>query len=101
MPQSEVRTERSTWSSKFQQALTNTFEQWTNSMSVIKWVSRNLVCDLQDRGHCPTFCPREDNFVHGYEKILLLGAEIDQLIPKMERSTKIATSVHRYNQLLD
>ena len=64
----KVTSEHSTWHSNCPQAPRNIFEQWTNSNPDIKWVSRRLVSNLQNRGFCLTCFRLEEILSHSCDK---------------------------------
>ena len=64
-------------------------------------VSRRLVPNVKEQELRLTLCRLKDRLSLGFEKERKLNEEIEEMIRRKERPTKLATLVERYNQLLD
>ena len=100
MLEREVANDYSKWHWNCQYNLTNTFEQWNNTVPSIIWVSEQIVGHLQRQANCAHFCSMEDKRLQQENTLKLLNEQIETLYQKRSRSAKISPLVERNNQKL-
>ena len=86
--------------SSYQQSQRNNFERWTSSHWQINWLSVTIH-ELQNKANCVPYCRLEDKKYQQKEVLEQLSEQIETLIEKRDRWSKIRHLVQRYNQGLD
>ena len=96
----KVVEKHTSWHSSSQQSLRNNFERWTSSHWPMNWVSVTIH-ELQNKASCVPYWRLKDKRFLQKGVLEQLSGQIETLIEKRCRWSKIRPLVQRYNQGLD